>query len=281
MGTLYHNSEKCKPYRRCKNFKICKTCNRIRQAHLADLTSMAGRFSPHSQYAVVMPYGEAQNHIKELKTKLTRKLRKSTNGTMVTVESSNNDALHLNIITNSDNRLTTAPFSKIISNMNFEASIFLDDLKTNTDIRRATAYSNKIESIPNRYQYNGNILNTTGNIRTMREVMQSQRIIEKMPVIAMVSINHTLTELGLEPLDEYLYNSNFIQKNLKQIMNYSDQLDKLGKCYSPKYGIMTHNEFKAKFNKRIGLEKARRTREKNKRFRQIPAPYFGLRNIDD
>ncbi len=281
MKTLYHNSEKCKPYHRCKKFKTCEMCNRIRQANLADITSMAGRFSPHSQYAVVMPFGEAQNHLKELKTKLTRKLRTSTNGAMITVESSNNDALHLNIITNSDNKLTTAPFSKILSNMNFEASIFLDDLKTNTDIRRATAYSNKIESIPNKHQYDGNILNTTGNIRTMREILQSQRMAKRMPVIAMVSINQTLAKLGLEPLDDYLFSSDFIQKNLKQIMNYSDQLDKLGKCYSPKYGIMTHADFNAKFNMRLGLEKANRTRQKNKKFKSIPAPYFGLRNTND
>ncbi len=280
MKQLYHNSEKCKPYKRCKNFKNCKTCSKIRQAQLADTAELASRFSKYSQYAVVMPFDKAQNHIKELKTKLTRKLKTSTNGIMTTVESSANDALHLNFIINSDIKLSTKPFSKIIENMNFEASIFIDELTTTTDIRRATAYSNKIESIPTPEQYQGNIMNSTGDVRTCREIMQSQRMIERMPIIALVSINQTLTQLGLEPIDNYIFESDFIQKNIRQIMNYGEQLKKMGKCYSPRYGLMTEQDFKSKFNRKIGTLKAKATRDKNAHNNPRNFKHFGLRPID-
>jgi hypothetical protein len=237
--TYYTEKEQnCQPHKRCKNFKTCDTCNRIRQAHLSDITELASRFSNHSQYAVVMPFAEAQEHIKEIKTKITRKIRKSTNGAMITVESSNSNALHLNFIINSDKPLTSKPFSQTLEKMGYSGSVFIDELKKPIEVRRATAYSLKRESIPTYYQYSGNIMNTTGNLSTFKEIIHSKRMSKYNPYIKIAGLQIALKELGLPVLP-----SNTPQDQIKKIADLINQIQKLDKCYSDKYGLLSFDEF--------------------------------------
>jgi len=232
---LYGN---CKPYNRCKKFKTCTTCNRIRQAHLSDLTEMAGRFSKHSQYAVVMPFGDGQENIKEIKTKITRKIRKSTNGAMISVESSKNQALHLNIILNSDELIKPLIFEKILENTG-GGSVFVDELHNPLDIRKATSYSSKISSIPDAKQYAGNILNTAGNIRTMKQILHSDRMMSNNPYMALASMSQAFAKIGVLPPNP----ATTPKKTIIQLTQLIEQLNIHGKCYSTKYGVLDWNGF--------------------------------------
>lgn len=240
MGILYHNnSEQCNVGRRCKKYRACETCNKIRQAQHADLTSLAGRFSAHSQYCVIMPYADGQHRINEIKTKITRKIKPISNGALISVETSKNSALHLNIILNSDKLINQNIITKSLGKMGVAGSVFIDKLNTDNEIRRATAYSCKLNSIPNKEQYQGNIINTTGNIRTIRQAHQSKSLIENQPYIAIASFNSMLKKLGFEFKDI----STTPQQTIKSILHLSNEISKLGCCYSRKYGVMNIEQF--------------------------------------
>lgn len=264
MTVLYH---KCEKGKRCRKYRDCKICNNIRKAQMSDLTELAGRFSRYSQYAVVMPHQQVTDHIKALKTNITRTLRKSANGALITVETSKNDALHLNIILNTDKQLNTHDFTKAVELTNGTANVFIDDLNTQIEIRNATSYGLKIESIPPKYQWAGNTVNTTGNLRTMREIMQGKRMLHHAPHITMTSLNNTFADLGLEPLTETLYNSNYIQKSMKQLLAYGEELKRMGKCYSTTHGLMTLKEFQTKFNRKLGAVKRQETKRQQQMVR--------------
>ncbi len=99
MEVLYNKNGECRSGSRCKKYRVCEECNKIRQANIANVTELASRFSANARYSVVMPFNEGQDPqlINKLKTRITRKLRKSVDGTFISVETSANDALHLNL----------------------------------------------------------------------------------------------------------------------------------------------------------------------------------------
>lgn len=268
MNKLYSN---CYKGNRCNKFRTCQGCNRIRQAKIADLAEMSARFSNVSQYAVIMPTEQAQAQVKILKSNICRTLTKHTDGAMVTVETSKNDALHLNIIANSNTPLSVGVIDKTLNKISQRADIFMDTLKSATDVRRAIAYSLKIESIPKRERFAGHTYTSLGSVRTIKQIMQSRRMLNSMPIATMVSFNQQLVRIGLTPLDEHLFTSDFIQTHCIQLMNWIDEIDKLGICYSSTHGLMNVRDFSIRFNRKIGVIKASATRKNNnKKWKVLP-----------
>ncbi len=136
MGTLYNTI-------RCKKYRICEECNKIRQVNIVNVTELASRFSANARYSVVMPFNDEQEPqlqlINKLKIRITRKLRKSVDGTFISVETSANEALHLNLITLSNTDLNHLVFDRELKRLGI------------------TAYSIKIDSIPSKELYCGNM----------------------------------------------------------------------------------------------------------------------------
>lgn len=271
-----NKEKKCFAGQRCGLFKKCETCNKIRQARLCDITELAGRFSPRATYAVMMPFNQAQNQetVKKLKTNLTRKLRKSTNGILTSIETSANDALHLNLIINHEKPLNLKPFQTIAKNLNAEVDIFLESINKK-DLRRVTAYALKKQSIPTKEQYEGNTLNLSGNLRTMKEILQSKRMIKSNPLVAITSMCNTLIKLGLEPPDEALIKQPRLQRSLENLMYLTKQVKELNVCYSETRGILTRKEFEKIYNRKLGQCKKDITRKKqnmlwDNRWRKLP-----------
>ena len=282
MSTHYNqkyaqkSNNECYSGHRCGLFKKCDNCNRIRQARLCDITELASRFSPRATYAVVMPFGKGQNQetIRKLKTNLTRKLRKSTNGIMTSIETSANDALHLNLIINHDEPLSIRPFQTIAKNLNVETDIFINEISKH-EIRKVSAYALKRQSIPTKGQYNGNTVNLSGNLRTMKEILQSKKMINKSPIIAITSMCHTLIDFGLEPPNEALLKMPTLQRSLDNLIYLTSQLKELDMCYSEQRGLLNKQEFAKIYNRKMGQCKKELKREKIKkswdnRWRDLP-----------
>ena len=250
--TLYKSGSTCEPRNRCKKFKECEQCNRIRQAKMSDITELASRFSNRATYAVVMPHGKAQNQntIKALKTKVTRKLRKSTDGMMVSVETSANDALHLNLIINSPGEISPRPFQTIIKNMGIEASIFVEDISKN-DIRRVTSYAMKFQSLPSKEQYTGNLINLSGGVRNASDVIKSHRMGRYAPAVAVESMNLTLLEMGLEPPTEDMWLETSLVTKINKLNYMLAQLKQGDVCYHDEYGLLTKKKFEVMFKNTI------------------------------
>ena len=266
----------CQPRNRCHLFKTGEPCARIRQARLCDITELASRFSSHATYAVVMPIGKAQNQntIKKLKTNLTRKMRKSTDGLMTSIETSANDALHLNLIINSKEIITPRPFQTVIKNLGIEADIFVEKINKN-DVRKVTAYSLKKQSIPTLEQYEGNTLNLSGNMKSFKQIMQSKRMIKHSPIIAITSMCNTLIKFGLEPPTKALLETPRLQRSLDNLIYLTSQLKELDMCYSEKHGLLTAKEFFRIYKRKIGQCKRDVGRKKrhlqfDNRWRKLP-----------
>lgn len=261
---LYEKKE-CSSYNRCGLFRICEPCSRIRQSKICDITELAGRFSNHATYAVVMPVGKVKdtNIIKKLKTNLTRKMRKSTDGMMVSVETSVNDALHLNLIINSKDIITPRPFETVSKNLGIETNIFVETIQQN-DIRKVSAYALKRQFIPSSDQYKGNTINMAGQVRTIKQIMQSRKMIQHQPLVAITSMSNKLIKLGLEPPTKSLLEIPRLKSSLTSLIHLVNQLDELDMCYSDKRGLLTADEFKKIYRKELGQWK-RDIKKKNKK----------------
>lgn len=268
--------KECQTGSRCGLFKTCEACNRQRQARICDIVELANRFSNRATYAVVMPFNRAQNQetIKRLKTNLTRKLRKSTDGMMVSVETSAADALHLNLILNHQEPITPIPFQIVSKNMGIDCDIFVEEIDKN-QIRRVSAYALKRQSIPTKDQYDGNTANLSGNLRTMKEILQSKRMINHNPLVAITSMCNTLVALGLEPPTETLLETPRLQRSLNNLIYLSEQVKSVGLCYSEKRGLLTAKEFKIIYKRKLRQCKSDLKRKKlnmsfDERWRKLP-----------
>lgn len=253
-----YTNKKCENHNRCGLFKQCEPCNRIRQARLCDVSELASRFSDRATYCVVMPFGKGQQPklINKLKSNLRRKLRNSTNGLMTSIETSPRDALHINLIITNDKEITPKPILTTCKNLGIEADIFLEDISKN-DIRNITAYALKRQSIPTLEQYDKNIVNLSGDIRTAKNIMQSYKMLKHNPLVAITSMNNSLIKMGLEPLDEVMLKTPRIQNQLNNMIFMINQLDKFQACYNNKRGLLTMHDFKKIYKqtlKAIGLD---------------------------
>lgn len=263
MNRLYTDKNECTINNRCKKYRICEHCNRARQARLCDITELASRFSPVSTYAVVMPFGGGQDEetVKSLKTKIGRKLKKSVNGAFCSIETSANDALHLNLILNSEQIITPEPIQKVVSSLGIQADIFIEQIKS-SDIRKVTAYSLKRQSLPTKERYSGNLYNLTGNLRTAKNAMQSARMFRTAPAVAMVAMCKTLVDWGLTPPDNDLLQSTTFLKIAESLQFMVAQLKEFDACYSKKYGLLNSAEFEAIYRQKMKVIKMKVTKAK-------------------
>lgn len=265
MNELYTKNNACSPRNRCRKYRTCEQCNRIRQARLCDITDLASRFSKVSTYAVVMPFAEGQQEgmVKALKTKLGRKLKKSVNGAFCSVETSANDALHLNLILNSDEIITAKPIQQVIKNIGIEADIFIEQVKS-SDIRKITAYSLKQQSLPFKDRYAGNLYNLTGNLKSAKQSMQSHRMFKYAPAVAIQSMCNTLVEWGFTPPDEAVLKSSSFLKIAESLQFMVAQLKEFKACYSKTYGLLTASEFEDIYKKKMKIIRMKSTIEQRK-----------------
>lgn len=227
-------------------FKKCKFCAGIRQAQLSDIAELASRFSRHAYYSVVMPFEQSESLVKKLKTNIIRKLRNNATGGLVSIETTANDSLHLNVIINSDNVIVPTLFNKSLKNLNTSGDVFFEEIMDGsrgvdiaTQMRKITSYSLKKQSIPSNEQYRGNTANKFGNWRSITEIFHSQKIIKQNPSIAVASIVESCNRLGILLPS----NSDTSSAAVTDIVYLINQLDKFGKCYSNKHGLMSLKQF--------------------------------------
>ncbi len=247
MGTLYNKNDGCRSGSRCMKYRICEECNKIRQAQICDITELASRFSANARYSVIMPYDEGQDAqlINKLKTRITRKLRKSVDGTFISVESSANDALHLNLITLSDTDFNPLVFDRELKRLGVTGAVFSEPVQS-SDVRRITAYSTKIDSIPSKELYGGNIYSTAGSVRLAGQFMQSKRMFNYAPAVAITAMCNKLIQMGLVPPSNLIQQTNTFAKMIKLLVLLAEQVDAQDICYHPTLGLLNRDEF-AKF----------------------------------
>jgi hypothetical protein len=221
--------ENCRSGNRCNQFRVCEACNKIRQAKTCDKVEMASKFSRYTTNATVMPYGagsQSKESVGKLKTNILTALKPHITGAMVSVEVSDNDALHLNFVLNSRKKILQSIFEKLEQEVDIGLDTLLEPISP-SDVRNRTAYALKYRSIPTQEQYNGNLVNTTGDVRRAGQVIRDYKLLSSDRGLVVHRIINDLTELGIKQpgfdtliSDEHLRTTTAIFKLLSDFKNF-------------------------------------------------------------
>jgi hypothetical protein len=244
-STLLKNRvDNCKPHNRCHAYRHCEQCNKIRQAKLADtavLSSAANKSISSAKnsegttsYLVAMPEWKGapqEKKLNKLKSEFTKVLKSSAGGAIIGVETSKENQLHLNAIINSKRKLLISPFQHAARKVGISISVNIQELSTITDIRRATAYSFKYESIPNKEEYTGNLYNLSGTTKRVGAVISSSGCFQKSPVLAMASAINSLESWGVTPPSMIIMQQQELRQVVRKLCSAVAQLSEFGACY--------------------------------------------------
>ncbi|WP_139699556.1 hypothetical protein [bacterium endosymbiont of Bathymodiolus sp. 5 South] len=244
-STLLKNRvDNCKTHSRCHAYRHCESCNKIRQAKLANTAVLSSAATKSisslknnegtTSYLVAMPEwrGKPQaNKLKQLKSGFTRILNSSANGAIVGVETSADKQLHLNAVINSKNKLLVSPFEAVARRVGVQISLNIQELATTTDIRRATAYSFKFERIPDKQEYSGNLYNLSGTTKRVGAVLSSSGCFKKSPILAMTSAINTLNSWGVTTPSMILMQSQELKQVVRKLCSAIAQLLEFNACY--------------------------------------------------
>lgn len=198
--TLYHNKKICQRGARCKDFRNCEFCCRVRQKKIADVAESGARQSRYVSYAVIRTYD--QQKIKEQKAKFMPKLKQLTQGGLWTIEHGEYSGLHLNIIAGSERIITATDVAKAWGYRG-DADIHLENVPHN-EVRYPAAYSAKFESIPTKEQYSGHTYGTFGTFKRPLGILATQT---SNPWLQILAIEQLLTDAGIA--DEYANKGDF------------------------------------------------------------------------
>jgi hypothetical protein len=170
---------------------------------------------------------------------------------MATIETTANNALHLNLIITSQQDVNHQDFYKVAENMEMETNIIFQKIQKET-IRRVASYATKKEGIPAVSEYSGNTLNYYDSFRTAKQVMQSFRMLKISPAIFLTSLNNSLDQLGLLPLSKTDIFKPQIFKKLESILFYIEQFKTKEYVYSKRFGLINKSSFGYNLQEMLG-----------------------------
>lgn len=196
--TLYHNKKPCQRGARCKDFRNCEFCCRVRQKKIADVAERGSKSSRYVSYAVIRTFD--QQKIKETKAKFMPRLKQLTDGGLWTIEYGEYSGLHLNIIAGSDQIITATQLAKAWG-FRGDTDIHLENVP-HSEVRNPAAYSAKFESIPTKEQYSGHTYGSYGTFKKPIDILATQQI---NPYVQILAIEQLLADAGIA--EEYANDS--------------------------------------------------------------------------
>jgi hypothetical protein len=196
-----------------------------------------------------MPHGKGQNQqiFKKLKSSIVRKIRPLVNGSFISIEASNTNSLHLNIITTSQEPIDNQIIPKLIAKQDIEIDYFQED-NIQDDIRHITSYALKGQSIPSPDSYQGNLYNVGGDMTTISKFLKTERMYQKSNIVCVKALSIQLEKLDFKIHPEALYKTNSFMKIKDDFLYLARQADKFNMCYSKRHGLLTTKEFRNKYN---------------------------------
>lgn len=168
------NSSICRPGRRCKQWRVCDACARIRQAQIADVAEAGAALVPHVSYAVVRTYDA--HSINRDREKFIARLAQISEGGLWTIEiGERKGGLHINVIAGTLDPIAAADLAACWPGGS-SADFWHTDIPRR-DARRVAAYCAKREAMPDADYYGGRLYGSWGTW--------------KRPLAALVEDRHT------------------------------------------------------------------------------------------
>lgn len=194
-------SNSCNRFNRCRRYRTCDDCARLRQAHIADVTEqLLGQYS--SIYmARLTPYNNTEAEIKRLKAAIKRRL--GENDAIWSIEQgSEKNLLHINL-------LSPVEFFK-----SFKLAEYWQG-KQVENLRQAAAYMLKRSQIPELSAYSGRQF---GSFRSMSELYSAS---EQLPIIQAAAAEK-ITLAGWPLPTPYVERQREIERMRTSDRSYSD-----------------------------------------------------------
>ncbi|MDC9720924.1 MAG: hypothetical protein PSN46_09410 [Gammaproteobacteria bacterium] len=213
----------CEKGFRCRKWKECEHCSRIRQAQIASLAEEGAATSPHITYAVTRTY--SQKTISKDRTDFIKRLNRAVNGGIWTIETADITGLHVNILLGSDKPIDATKLAGMWGSSS--ADIWAAEIPRK-DVRNVAAYCSKKESFPNKEEYQGRLYGSFGEWKRPLALLAENK---SSPVVAGAALDGMLAGLGVpEPEPEPEYNRPSINgyrkpkgKELKELLKKNDK----------------------------------------------------------
>lgn len=179
----------CRSGNRCKQFRDCKDCAKIRQAKIADVAENGALQSPYLTYAVVKPLDDST--FSEEKARIMRAISKNSDGGIWTIETGIQSGLHTNLVIGS-----SKPFDMNIlyDAVRVESSIWGNTALNHREVRNVASYSAKREGMPSKSEYSGNLFGKFGSFRKPLAITAEQDI---NPMLAGLALEQMLADKGI------------------------------------------------------------------------------------
>jgi hypothetical protein len=157
-------NKSCWPGNRCRDWRNCETCARIRQARIATAAERLGAAVGPLDWTTLQPHGTSFRDIATARDEFLR--RTAPSGAIWTVEQAPKTGhLHCNII---------APPSKQLQLRHAHAFV----AQNISNARRVAAYISKREQMPSRDDYPGRLYGTAGPLWQYLSARGQQPIIQ-------------------------------------------------------------------------------------------------------
>jgi hypothetical protein len=194
---MYTSISQCRKGNRCRQFRECASCAKIRQAKIADIAEDGSLQSPYLTYAVVKPLQDKT--FTDEKAKIMKAIKKHADGGLWTIETGIQSGLHTNLVIGS-----SKPFDMNIlyEAVTVESSIWGNTALSHKEVRNVASYSAKQKGMPSKDSYHGNLYGRFGTFKTPLVICAEQTI---SPVMAGLALERMLAEKGIqEPKRIYL-----------------------------------------------------------------------------
>lgn len=153
------NYSTCRPGRRCKQWRVCDACARIRQAQIADVAEAGAAMVPRVTYAVARTYDA--HSISRDREKFVARLAQISEGGLWTIETGERaGGLHVNVIAGTLDGLAAADLAACWPGGS-SADFWATDVPRR-DVRKVAAYSSKREALPAADYYGGRLYGSWG-----------------------------------------------------------------------------------------------------------------------
>lgn len=183
----------CRAGNRCKQWRVCEQCAKIRQARIANVAEQGSLKSPYITYAVVRPI--EGNNFPEEKQKIVKAISGVADGGIWTVETGKFTGLHTNLVIGSSERFDPQIIYKTIG---VESHVWTNTNVDHKDVRNISSYASKQEGMPKKGEYRGNYYGSFGSWKQPLAVAATQRI---NPELALMTIEQLLIDRSV-PLPE-------------------------------------------------------------------------------
>lgn len=203
--------------RRCKKWKTCDQCAKVRQAQIATVAENGAESSKVITMAVIRTYSSAK--LAKDKTAMIAKLKNTTDGGIWTVEQGEElGNLHINIITGTKNGINADVMAKVWqSGCKTDADIWAQDVEK-AGIRKIAAYIAKKRQFPQKNEYKGRFYGSWGDWKTPLGALSGSK--HAIPAAAALEQMLKSVDVELSPMSK---KESHKEKILRQARNQQEE----------------------------------------------------------